>query len=223
MRYIADIKKNGFSIGYLLRGSPKTFDPRGAFAFAHDIMEHGRSDDGSVRDELIAFGAALFVRVEGGFYKRFNANNADRVVPIENIALQIVNDVVPLYDQSYEPIQPIIPSPPIVQPLPNEMEKYVVDIFDHFCIRRPDPFSRSTFHSTIQGWMRYGYWRAKRRYKGKEPETLGNAFYEIYNYFEHCFIKKGDIAIVNLDLSKKRCSMQLIGNDRGRDITRIDL
>jgi hypothetical protein len=41
-------------------------DPLGGMAAAHDILEHFPNDDGSVEGELMALGASVHVRVDGG-------------------------------------------------------------------------------------------------------------------------------------------------------------
>jgi len=59
---------------------PKWFpgaDPLSGMAVAHDILEHGRNEDGSTEHELMAFGAAMFIRTDGYYWYRKNSKNAD--------------------------------------------------------------------------------------------------------------------------------------------------
>jgi hypothetical protein len=48
-----------------------TGDPLGGMAAAHDILEHFPKDDGSTEGELMALGASLFIRADGGYSNRY--------------------------------------------------------------------------------------------------------------------------------------------------------
>jgi hypothetical protein len=48
-----------------------TGDPLGGMAAAHDILEHFANDDGSTEGELMALGASLFVRGDGGYSTQY--------------------------------------------------------------------------------------------------------------------------------------------------------
>lgn len=53
-----------------------TGDPLSGMAAAHDILEHFPKDDGSTEGELMALGASIFIRGDGGWsskYRRYDS------------------------------------------------------------------------------------------------------------------------------------------------------
>lgn len=52
-------------------------DPLPGMGVAHDIMEHPAKDNGTVEDEIRAFGAALRIRHEGGWWHMQGQRSAD--------------------------------------------------------------------------------------------------------------------------------------------------
>jgi hypothetical protein len=52
-------------------------DPLSGMAAAHDVLEHFPNDDGSTAGELMALGASLFTRGDGGYHNQYR--HYDRV------------------------------------------------------------------------------------------------------------------------------------------------
>lgn len=55
--------------GWIMKGQP-TFNASTGLGIAHDTLEHFANRYGSIADEMLAFGAILRVRVEGGYFSR---------------------------------------------------------------------------------------------------------------------------------------------------------
>jgi len=54
--------------GWLEVGSPDTYFPLEAMGVAHDVLEHKLRPKQGIEEELMAFGAMLFIRYDGGYW-----------------------------------------------------------------------------------------------------------------------------------------------------------
>jgi hypothetical protein len=55
-------------IGWIERGAPDTYFPGSGMTVAHDLLEHKLHPKYGIEEELMAFGAMLFIRGQGGYF-----------------------------------------------------------------------------------------------------------------------------------------------------------
>jgi len=196
--------------GWLMKGAPSTYMPIGGMGVAHDLLEHRRNDEGSVRDELLAFGAMLYVRGEGGYWNR----NASRLEPGEHLGGEMANDL----GIKYEGIERGIPDPGRTLRLEDDVEEWIEqairgcrsEIKEHLSGWHTGdaPFSGdqiNEFLDRARGWLRRGYRMARRRYKNIDVCVLSHLFAEIEKKADH--LLKDDMAdycpmVVRLDVKR---------------------
>lgn len=154
-------------------------EPFGAMAAAHDMLEHFPRDTGRLEEELQAFGAMRYVRGNGWDW----ADSAS-------------SDFVQLsYWLCFTENRSEIDEPP-----PTEPCEYDADFVE--CIRKARRLVRNEcsdgepmhlwINTRIIGWLRRGYARAVRRYKGK---YMANMFHRLQNSIDFAFkyAEEGDL------------------------------
>lgn len=142
---------------------------------AHDVIEHRVRDSGSIEDELLALGACLLVRGQGGYW----ANS------FSCPGYHIGSDIGEMLGLQYGGVDDGIADPGRTLPLSSDVEAWISkaitqtqrlirddskshlddDVLD-FCIR-------------ARGWLRRGYRRAQHRYQGISPFVLTHLFQTI--------------------------------------------
>lgn len=169
--------------GWRMVGAPSTYFPIGGMGVAHDLLEHRRNDNGTIRDELLAFGAMLYVRGDGGYWAR----SGSRVKPGENLGGEMANDL----GIKYEGIERGIPDPKRTLRLDDYVEEWIDEalnsarreVKEHLNSYKDDePFTMKQveeFLSRSRGWLRKGYRAAQRRYRGIDVCLLSHLFAEI--------------------------------------------
>lgn len=178
-------------------------DPLMGMAAAHDILEHFPGDDGGVEAEYMAFGAMILTRAEGGYWQRKgNVNPPEshlasdmpelfRHFQFEGFTFRDPGRTRPVQEDAEQTIQDAV----------REGCKLIREEFcdsdsccgecsdlDHGCDGECDchdtansarMFTSDQTRERMVGWMRRGYRKACRRFKGISPWTLAETFIAI--------------------------------------------
>lgn len=170
----------GFT-GLILEEAPSSYYPLTGMGIAHDILEHFPKDEGTEEDELLALGAALYIRGNGNYWNQ-------RIGPEE----QLAPDFVTLYRTN-----PRLLSPGRTTKLGAYVEEWITKNLERFekellsDWEDVDASGVESWVSAARGWLRRGYRRAARRYKATDPYTLVSMF----RYIEeraNAFLKNND-------------------------------
>ncbi len=209
--------------GWLLVGAPSTYVPLWGMGVAHDLLEHRRNDTGTVEEELLAFGAALYVRGEGGYWNR----KASGLCPGTHVGEEIGRDL----GLKYGGIENGIDDPGRTTRLDGHVEEWIEtavrearkaireDCED--CEDCKDTSSQDAgrwghvvelFLRRVVGWLRRGYRLAARRYYGISPYRLATMFAEIEQKADK--LLRDDMSsycemVIRLDVRKGRVSVYL--------------
>lgn len=184
-RFRREIYEESGSEGWLLIGAPETYIPIGGMGLAHDIMEHRIGDTGSVEDELLALGAALYIRGEGGYWYKHRGTPCP--------GYQLSGDFYDLAHQ-YEGLYNLS-KPRRTTSLPDRVENWIEEacergyshVMEYWHGEDLDLNGEdkdladavNSFIANIPGWLRRGYRMARRRYKSLRPYHLSETFAEI--------------------------------------------
>ncbi len=163
------------SLGWKLKGA-SGMDPLGGMAVAHDCLEHFTAEDG-VHHEFMALGASLFVR--GPYYYsrkgRYESN------PGVHIASDLPGILHHVQNEGYS-----FQEAPRTRSLDSEVvEGWIDRMFQKFhsnCEEYAHEDLRLTAEDerNIRSWMRIGYRKAVKRYRGRDGEAM-NLFCYIEN------------------------------------------
>ncbi len=172
MKYVftCDRHEEFGSNGWRLKTQPD-FDPLGGMAVAHDILEHFPGGDGSPSDELMALGASLHVR--DGYHQNGSAG------------YNIGGDLPELMRHVFYENMSLRPAP-ITKPCDAEVEAEIsaaLDVLEtDLEYWSDDQEIRTTikrYYADMRGWMRLGYRKAKKRFKGLRRDQIQSLFYTI--------------------------------------------
>lgn len=160
-RFEARINEDSGALG-LVQRHRRNFDPLGAPAVAHDILEHFPDDNGTVDDEVRALGAGLWVRPPMG-----------KTSHPDGIAV----DLTDLYVQCQADIGRL--SIPIKQtPIPEECVEEQLERVRVYSLQLLKGGLEDFSDARLNAWinaavdhLRIGYRRALRRY-GKVPQVF---------------------------------------------------
>lgn len=167
--------------GWIPKGNPSFNSMRG-MGVAHDTMEHADLTSGSLEEEMMAFGAMLYIRGEGGYW--WNAYNPDPANQMSGDIAKFARDVfwergVVLgkpkrclrLDDNEEDIQRIVDA--AWKSLRSEFEYDEPDAWRDFRQKNPE------FKKRLAGWLRQGWWRCLRRYNKAKAYHLRDVFVAI--------------------------------------------
>jgi len=211
--------------GWLMKGAPSTYIPIGGMGVAHDLLEHRQGDEGTVKDELLAFGAILYVRGLGGYFQRKGSYYS----PGENLGGEMASDL----GIKYEGIERGIPDPGRTLRLEDDVEEWI-DQAIKGCRKEIQEHSRgygdsdtpwsgdqsNEFLTRARGWLRRGYRMARRRYKDIDVCVLSHLFAEIEKKADH--LLKDDMAdycpmVVRLDVKRGNVMVYLDESSLGEE------
>lgn len=195
--------------GWLWDKAPSTYEPISGMGVAHDILEHFANDHGTVKDELLALGAALFVRGDGGYWANRAFGNRN---PGENLAPDIVRLGID-YNGIEEVRYPESFSKTLDDYVEEWIRKGIRSASDEVKSLNPELLNEfRPFFSISEDLIRKGYRKARRRYKGIHPEELSHMFCrieedadELLKLSEEC-----DILRVRISLKRKTVNVCLI-------------
>lgn len=170
--------RNTGEYGWIQKGFPN-FNASDGRMVAHDTLEHFAGGDGSLTDEMLAFGAIMFVRGESGwFYQEGGIYD-----PAQSCALDIsefLHDVA--WGNSH-----LKTAPRTCRLDDNTIENYIQDAvhgglrialneYPEKCgqMRQSDALIKSMI-----GWMRIGYRKAVKRFYDNPAYQVADCFNEI--------------------------------------------
>lgn len=157
--------------GWKPKGMPD-FNVGTGMTVAHDVLEHFSYTDASLEGEMMAFGSSLFIRHEGCYWGNKGAYHTDYHYHVSGeIAMFLQNNG--LY----------IRKPPKTRKLDSELEDELTLVRQRVIKAFPDydidinegiePLDRAL------DWIRRGYRKAVRRFKGCSPFYVCSLFMDI--------------------------------------------
>jgi len=177
--YLFDVKRHEEygELGLALHGR-RWADPLGGMAAAHDILEHFPGDDGTTEHELLALGASMLVRDESNYYAQ-KGQHATR--PSENIASDMPEQCRYMANAGRACLRPLRTTR-----LREDWAEEEVQAVHAAAVRicRGEDMERSEYawlrnpHPFID-WIRAGYRKAQRRYRGIASYSVCATFMEI--------------------------------------------
>lgn len=166
--------------GWIPKGYPDFNIVRGD-NFAHDCIEHFKPTLGGLSDEMMAFGAMLYIRVESGWFyqKRFGQG------AVENMGSDIG---VFLENHESDPESYRLVDPGVTRPLDDDMEAEIAAIMAKGVKNANEnrnweaeegekpQFALDYKTEWMTGWMRRGYRKTIKRFHGNSPCELSDLF-----------------------------------------------
>jgi hypothetical protein len=199
-----DQEHGGF--GWIPKLNP-SFNAMRGFGVAHDVMEHTDLISGSLEEEMLAFGAMLYIRGEGGWW--WDSMNSSIASNMRGDIAQFSRDV--FYQKDYgcvlgKPkrtlridhewdIEEIVRQ--AWRALRDEFEYEAEDwrAFQHY---NPD------YRKRLAGWIRRGYQECVRRYKGHKAYHLCDVFREITQKVDsYKYVEQGEELHITLEISER--------------------
>lgn len=201
------------SYGWLIRGAPLTYYPISGTGVAHDIIEHQPGDSGTVEEELMALGAALYVRGNGNYWAR------SEVPPGGQVGSDLSNDLA----FKYGGVEEGIASPSRTHKLEDFAEEWIkqalVDAqkeFEYhaqFYSNELEEFHANVadYLQKVPGWLRIGYRKAKKRYSKVSPWDLCSLFKKVEEDADKYInrAEDGDLFVVRLNANRLECATRL--------------
>jgi hypothetical protein len=161
-------------------------DPLEAMGCTHDILEHVVDKISGAEGEMMAFGCALFVRGEGGYWNGRHHNE-----PSDNLSSDF-NDILPRIFQGAESMQDPgrtyqLSDGWVEQQINDTVRKGFQLVKSEQYLDEPLPkipggMSQAECKRRMVGWMRKGYRAAVRYYRGRyrmDAYTAGHMFNQI--------------------------------------------
>lgn len=157
--------------GWLLVGAPASYQPYSGQAVAHDVLEHRRNDSGGVEDELQALGTMLLIRGTTGYfmYSAADALAADtRILATEYRGLYTIED-----PGKTKPLSPMVEGwiASACQQVANHVAQEVGND-----VEEEDLSLVPGYLECMTGWLRRGYRRGVRRYRGLDLQMVKQVF-----------------------------------------------
>lgn len=176
-KFVLETSREYGSRGLRLLNRPH-FDPLGGMAVAHDMLEHFQYDDGSIEHEIMALSAGLHVR---GFDADQHLRNA-RVFrrPAENISSEMPSQCHYARDQDKTELLDPGNTKPIADDMIEEEIQHTWRLAKRLVIMEfageEELYTWILNEQRFVGWMRKGYRKAVKRYRGISPHMLAESF-----------------------------------------------
>lgn len=158
--------------GWLMDDAPNSYVPVDGLGVAHDVMEHMPGDQGTFIEELQALGTIFLVRTTTEWARQ---TNACEVLGRQLLSLALV--------ERHNPIEEPTTIPYIrTYPLRNKkVENYIQETAEAMTSRARqyhdyDRLLVEGFRHACIAWMRRGYRRSSKYYRGIRPEELSATF-----------------------------------------------
>jgi hypothetical protein len=166
--------------GWIPKIMPK-FNASQGLGVAHDAMEHFNVAAGTLEEEILAFGAMLYMRVETGWFcQQGSYQRAGNILG---------GDLARFLSDHWHQggMLRMVKGRP--RHLEDDMEEELDSVIEE--TRRQlrgelgdddwHQFQRDTIDvwNRLRRWMRQGYWQCKRRYRGASNHDLAYAFTQI--------------------------------------------
>lgn len=182
-------------------------DPLGGMTAAHDILEHFPRDDGGTEGELMALGAALHVRSDGGWRNRYRRFDETRDIPADFPELWRLHNSRansrPL-GQGHHPRN--LELLDRIRALMNHVKKRMREEGDSEWV-----LPTKQDYIAMGNWLAHGYTRAQRRYRHVIGGicSVSDTFMRIENEAERC-LKHAEVDMVfTVRLNIKRSDLQM--------------
>lgn len=82
--YVSEKDSDQGVAGWILNSAPM-FDPSVEMGIAHDVIEHGYGDAGTLEEEIQAIGSLIFTRLESGWIAGMGLSKKDTEIVVDNI------------------------------------------------------------------------------------------------------------------------------------------
>ena len=212
--------------GLLNIKAPSTFDPSfDGELLAHDILEHFPNEEGSIEEELMALGAVMWVRGLGYYWESYRIYDfwERKLSPSRRICHDILNLAYPIRNNPGA-LQGGLSGfkVPNTKPLKGDhewIEKEIIEAtrlaFKLICedVDGPDEWefevTPARFCLMARHWMRKGFRRAQKRYKGHEPEEIAWVFKRITDQVNEItgtksMFDEGDMVVVEFVIKNRK-------------------
>jgi hypothetical protein len=180
-------------------------DPLGGMAAAHDILEHFPNDDGSTRGELLALGAAFFVRGEAGFFGRGSS--------IHECWKHVASDFPTLRMRS----EWHVPHCPYRARVPAHVREWirlcVQEIRESLPVECDGLVLSVSEEQNIPLWLAKGYAMARARY-ANSPSVAVCLFEEIETECDRALLHAQEGDEVTVSVNKRRCVTKVTHKER---------
>lgn len=165
-------------------------DPFSGMGTAHDMLEHFPRDKGSTEEELMALGASFFVRDFGGYHAQKGSRNS-------NPGYHMGPDIADQQGYKSDRGEGMALRDPGRTTACEEIDEFIAEALKE---ARKESYERNDgkipmyLHKSeekkIYGWMRKGYRKAVRRYKGMKSWHVCHVFMLIEEavdkFLKHC-------------------------------------
>ena len=157
-------------------------DPFEGMAAAHDMLEHGLSDEGTQEEELQALGASFYVRDAGEYYRHKGQHNSS---PARNIAADMPEQVHIMREAGKERWNDPGKVAKCDYYIEHELEEFVLQTkalmrsgFENWS-EVPAAFKEPKEFTKAKNWLRKGYQRAQAQYANLTSSEVCELFEEI--------------------------------------------
>jgi hypothetical protein len=208
-------------MGWIPLKQPK-FNASEGLGVAHDTMEHFTLD-GTMEEEMLAFGSIFYIRVETGLLLQ---NNYSGYSPGKILA----GDVSGFFRNAWGEGANRILKP--YQGRPRHLESYLEHDLEELCLHAMRQLrdeigdygtatewqdfraANPSIEDNLKRWIRAGYWKCKARYRGASCHDLADAFDTLVR-------KVKDIKCPDYG-DRLRCTVQVKGTRPVVSITRTE-
>ena len=212
------------SMGWRMLGQP-TFTPASPRLVAHDIIEHGPHDNGSLEDELRAVGAVVFVRLTSGAI--FTDSDYDGgPMPLPELAASFFKLV--MHNAMCDGVRLDLIEPPGNEPLDaatygtgqdevlqqgvtlaaQQLPNYAIP--DGCSKAQRDALCSKDSQRRMLGWARLGYREAYARYFG-DPQLGAYLYHEVKTKVAKISygrgVRKGDELLITVSPATREVSV----------------
>lgn len=200
---------NNGSEGWIVKSQPD-FDAVGGLGVAHDSMEHFDTAAGTLEEEILAFGSMLYIRVESGWFHYNNNFSAAK-----NMASDLARFIYERWS-SGDCLRPVKGRPRhLDECLEHDIEETIREtrrlLGSEFEYDREDSYAEfnrqnAYVYERLKGWMRQGYWKAKRRYRDASTFDLAECFTQIRDKVEKLtkYAQEGEELEIRVKVSRGR-------------------
>ena len=194
------------SFGWIPKHNP-SFNAMQGFGVAHDVMEHTDLLSGTLEEEMLAFGAMLYIRGEGGWW--WNSMNASPASNMKYDIAKFSHDV--FYQKDYgcvlgKPKRTLhIDNEDDIQAIVEQSWRALRAEFEY----EPEDWRAFTHHNpnwrkNVAGWIRRGYQECKRRYLGHQAWHLCDVFKEITQKVDgYKWVEQGEELHITLEITQR--------------------
>lgn len=136
----------------------------------HDMMEHTRNDKGACHEELMAFGAIIFVRGNSGWYSsQFNLSELGTSIGYNLTEILIAYNA----GADWQTCKPTYPCEDYAENQFKLILQGLQAALDDTEIEIPEKLKDSILH-----WMRKGYRKASKRYENVDTYSMIETFWK---------------------------------------------